>query len=429
MKTVGIVLCTVATALGVILGRMDFEAERRASGETSHALALDATRRPAGKTPSNSSWSAPAEEVVASSTETDTEPSRVEAQRERRRAPVVPAAGREDSSSSEPTSRELKTRADKLAVLIAARDFQAARDGAAQLARDTEKGPISIHDLALRLAAKARAYDRVTAHLPAAEAAPTTSPVVQKVSEALLANGVKVIAVSVEESAEGYVFKLPNGSTFAPRREDVLSVRAVERAVAPEAGGQETLDKLARVDDPVVLFVDGVQRCFRKGMPKEGLKILDRILERPDSDKVPLLFVPDADESLLNDWQLAAGRRAAPLAARTPDSDPSQPSAERAVGRPEVFDPSNSNGNYESTATAVDAESLARAGELIARARNLYQASAGKDGHEADLKAAREDLQKALGIVENLPPDDADVRKVRRQLAQLLSDIGRISPF
>jgi len=88
------------------------------------------------------------------------------------------------------------------------------------------------------------------------------------------------------------------------------------------------------------------------------------------------------------------------------------------------------SGAGESTGgEAVDPGSIAKVEGLFGQAQALYQAAAGKEGRESDLKTARERLQEALDIVETLPPGDAEVRKVRWQLGQLLSDVVRVLPF
>ena len=70
--------------------------------------------------------------------------------------------------------------------------------------------------------------------------------------------------------------------------------------------------KVSKLEHPIDIFIDGVERCYRLGLKPEGLKLLEQLLARPDSDNIPLLFVPEADESTLNDWRLAAGRVSPP---------------------------------------------------------------------------------------------------------------------
>src|SRR4029450_2716898 len=122
-------------------------------------------------------------------------------------------------------------------------------------------------------------------------------------------SGATVTGKLIGQDAQGYVVRLPSGATFAPRREDVLEAREVERETSAPAAWTDLEPKIAKLAHPIDIYVDGVERCYRLGLRKEGLQVLERLLERPDSDQVPLLFVADADEALLHDWQVAAGRR------------------------------------------------------------------------------------------------------------------------
>ena len=48
---------------------------------------------------------------------------------------------------------------------------------------------------------------------------------------------------------------------------------------------------------------------------------------------------------------------------------------------------------------------------------------------EEDLGKARDRLNWALEILETQPPDEDSVKRLRRQVATLLSDVARASPF
>ena len=292
---------------------------------------------------------------------------------------------------------QYRGRLEKLTALLSSHDFRGAEAAAKALADATARGPISVHDRALQLEAKARVFEKLVSRMPKTEAS-ASAPVTTKASEVLLSNGNRILAIAADEDAERYVFKLEGGAIFTPRREDVLEVKVVDRQISLAPGWPALQQKISRLDDAVLLFVDGVERCYRMGFRKEGLDVLDGILGRPDSDQIPLLFVPDADEAVLRDWQVAAGRR--------------PPGAGELAG-----------------GDAIDPASLAKVEQLFGQAQALYQAAAGKEGRESDLKTARERLQEALDIVETLPPGDAEVRKVRWQLGQLISDVVRALPY
>jgi len=59
----------------------------------------------------------------------------------------------------------------------------------------------------------------------------------------------------------------------------------------------------------------------------------------------------------------------------------------------------------------------------------MYQGAAGQEGKEGDLRKARDRLDRALEVLGPQPQDDDAVRKLRRQIAQLLYDVTKASPF
>ena len=73
-------------------------------------------------------------------------------------------------------------------------------------------------------------------------------------------------------------------------------------------------------------------------------------------------------------------------------------------------------------------DSRVRGTRLLGEAQALYQTAATKEGREQELAEARKRLNRAMELLEPLPPDDT-VKKLRRDLSQLLSDIVRVSPF
>ncbi len=403
MKTVGIVLCNVAIALGIVLGRMDYEREKQAENEAAAQRVFEEAPPQAVAAPRG----APARKKRTEQTLRDEDLVSLAAPEGGKDKDAARGRGSGEAASGDvaadsaidPLGKlgQYGGRLDKLAALLSSHDFRGAEAAAKALADETSRGPISVHDRALRLEAKARVFENLVSRMPKAEAS-ASEPVTVKASEVLLANGNRILAIAADEDADRYVFKLEGGAIFTPRREDVLEVRPVNRQVSLAPGWPDLQQKISRLDDAVLLFVVGVERCYRMGFRNEGLEVLDRILGLPDSDQIPLLFIPDADEAVLRDWQVAAGRR------------PS--GAGDAAG-----------------SEAVDPGSIAKVERLFGQAQALYQAAAGKDGREGDLKTARERLQEALDVVETLPPGDAEVRKVRWQLGQLLSDVVRALPF
>jgi hypothetical protein len=250
---------------------------------------------------------------------------------------------------------------------------------------------------------------RLVAAIPAAATAAGTS------SEVLLANGARIRVAEVAQKGGRQVFKLANGMIFSPPEADVLEVRSVSDQPASRPRWQDIAPRIASLTHPIDIFIAGVQPCFQNGLDREGFALLDKLLARPDADQVPLLFVPEAGADVLADWRLAAGRPA--------------PAAGAAAGRRESEEADGSPAGPGSDQAPLDPQALVQVAQLVGEARALYGSAAGKDGREGDIRAARERLDRALQILEPLPPGDESVKKLRRQIAQLLSDVSRTASF
>jgi hypothetical protein len=181
--------------------------------------------------------------------------------------------------------------------------------------------------------------------------------------------------------------------------------------------------RIARLTHPIDIFVDGVERCLRFGYRKEALRILDGLLARAESDKLPLLFFPDAGDAFARDWRIAGGR-----AGEAPGA--SVASASEAADSSTAGDPARpSAGRTEAEDGSLDPGSLAEAERLVGEARALLQAIVGKDSQTADRQAVRERLDRALVLLDALSPQHDQVKKLRREVGQLLSDASRTIPF
>lgn len=294
------------------------------------------------------------------------------------------------------------------------------------LAEETGEEAPELCDQALILAAKARVFARIVAQLPPAKASGEStgaSAEKRKLSEVSLANGNKISAIEVKEEADRYVIKLQGGGVFAPRKEDVLGVQELKEEVAVGPNWPDLERKIARIDDSILLYVEGVERSASLGFRSQGLLVLERLIARPDSDKVPLLFVPDADEDFLKDWRVVAGRRAPQrrreAAGVVTQAKPDRPDPVVEVP-PTAVTPPPSNDNV--------AAALQKAAQFFGEAQALYQSAAGEEGRSADLEKARERIHVAIEIVQGLG-DHPDARNLRVKLGQLFSDVVRASPL
>ena len=292
-------------------------------------------------------------------------------------------------------------RFEEIRKLIAEQKFAEAESLATTLAEEMQSG--SSYETAARLSAKARVFKELIGTLDETAAAPS------KVHEVQLANGNKITATEVTKKAENYVIRLANGATYSPRLEDVLAIKEQSADGFRKDEWRKLQPKLEKIDNPIDLYVKGVQKCYAVGLENEGLKLLERLLVHPDSDTIPIFFLSEGPEELVTDWRVAAGR--------LPPDARAEVATERPQTRPVLGDP-----------TGEDSNSLVRASRLLGEAGALYRNAARKEGREGELRQARARLDEALDILEALPADDS-VRKMRRQATTLLHDLIRVSPF
>jgi hypothetical protein len=402
LKTITILLSVLAIAAGMAVGWLEHEESRKAAA-TSRAdqvIAAPAVLAPASGAPERRrrSWTPGESEIVSLEGESGTPPSPV-SEPEVRNVPDRPGPGAPGESTGDP-------RLQAIALAIEKRSFTEAEKAARELAEGGDgEATAAVREAALRLAAKARVFDGLLKAIPAAPADPGAS------FEVLLANGATIRVIEVDETSARYVFKLPKGITFSPPREDVLEVRRAAGKPEARVEWKDLAARIASLGHPIDIFIGGVTPCFQNGFEKEGLALLEKLLARLDSDQVPLLFIPDAGEEALADWRLAAGR------GRTGGGAPAAV-AEKSAAQPAAEERSG-----------PDAQILVQAAELLGEAQALYRAGAGKEGREEEVRQARERLDRALEILDPLPADHETVKKLRRQLAQLLSDVSRTASF
>ena len=399
-------MCGVAVAAGAIVGWVELEDQRTHVSDVKDVTpALPGPERGKVKT---STPSAPqgAPEPLPTGTSAPGKGQDIEGSVETPGGAVSPEA-----------AAALKAELEEVSSRIQKQEFRSAGELALDLARRADAGPVRSE--ALRLAAKSRVFQKLLESVP-------SPPPAEALCEVILSNGNKIAAKEVEEQADRYVIKFATGGTFAPRKEEVLEIRRNSPQGKAESEWKSLQSRISRLDHPIDMYLDGVQRCYQLGRKREGLEILEKLLPKQESDQIPLLFIADADAAVLRDWRVAAGREApkAPQGAATSGgetlvsvSGKREPQAdEGVVEQPESRSP-------------ADPGQLVRAAQLVAEAQTLYQGAAGKEGKEGDLSAARERLDRAVDILELLPPDDESVRSLRIQLAQLLSDVVRASPF
>jgi len=405
LKTVVIILSSLAIAAGIVVGWHEHEGSRaaaraEASGAAGSSGAPGFLAPPAPPPPverKKKRWKPRDSAIVDVARPDQTAGATSEGSVEARTLP---------SPSAAPPAPGASPRLDAIAASIRKRDFAGAEKAAAALLEGDPRLSAGEKESAERLLAKARALAKLT--LPAPEGGKSTT-----LQEVLLSNGLKLEATSIEETAERCEITLPSGIRFSAPREDVLQVKPLETKVlvtsaANGTAWRELEPKLAKLEHPIDIYVQGVQRLFRMGLEKEAFDLLDRLLERQDSEVIALLFTQDGGEQSLRDWRRAAGREAAGAAA----TDASLPA-----------------GSDAAPAAGADSGALERLRELVDEARALYKGAAGKEGGVEDLKAAREKLDRALEVLDPLPASNESVKLLRREVAQLISDVSRQLPF
>jgi hypothetical protein len=425
MRNIGIIVSALSISAGILVGHSESTREARERGEEA-----------GGSNP----FSSPYGDLVAPTAKKKTSGTGAARRRPGPRdagprngeepGAADPAAGgaassREASGVAAPSAdpAQSEARLGEIERLLAGHELAAAREAAATLAASLPRSAPALRARALRLEAKARVIEELLRNIPdkgAQGKGGATSGAGGGMREVLLANGNKVVATSVEKEGDRYRIVLPNGATFSPPAEDVLEVRPYSEEKYRQGEWEKIEATVAKLENSIDLFVRGVQKAYQLGLEKEGLGLLDRLLALPDSDTIPLLFIPEASAALVEDWRVAAGRASdAEVLARTAPTT----AASRAPGAGDL-PPRAAEGLDEE----IDPNALLNASRLMGEAQALYQAAAGKEGREDDLREARKRIDRAFEILESLPATDT-VKDIRRKLSTLLSDVVRVSPF
>lgn len=336
--------------------------------------------------------------------------------------PTSGAGGAEEppqAPSTPAVNPELERRREEIRDLLSRREFEKAVRSGETLLDEATGSPGQMEEIA-RLVARARVLARF------AEALPDPRDL-SGMAEVHLANGNRIHARKIERQGDRYRIQLDRGGSLVPGKEDVLEVRPIDPETQRDREWETLEPRLARLEDPLDLYLDGVERCHELGLEEESFEILERILEMDSekTDQIPLLFVPDADEALLQDWRVAAGRLRPRLPTRTVVAS-REPPRERT---PPDAGPDPGPQEEPSPAAKLDPAELVRAAQLVEKAQGLYRGAARKEGREGELEEARELLGQALDILETQPAGEDSVRRLRRQVATLLSDVARASPF
>ncbi len=408
MRTAGVVFSVVAVLAGIFVARLEYERDQTAESTDSSFGRPTATDVPPGVERQSRSpgVTGPTGASVTGLAGDDARGEGTRPDETSADAPIV-------RSPSEP----LRKRHQLVESLIAIQQFQKAATMAGDLIGALEAEGVSPSDeifvAVRRLAARANAFRLLVDNIE--------RPETQRfVSQVFLANGNTIEVVRADRQGDRYVLELPNGISYRPRLDEVLEVREMSR----EQHRRFLLDewehlrrRLEKIEDPVELYVRGVERCYRSGLESEGLELLERLLAMPGSVKIPRRFAGAEAAAAARDWEVAAGR--APVRPR-----PTEPEASTRG--------SSRTGDNQRTRTASapesPEESLTRVRSLRDEARKLYRRGFRGEGDGRALRQARQRLEEAFTLIESLVASE-EVNSLRRELGQLLSDVVRVSPF
>ncbi len=396
MRTIGILVSALAVAAGFIVGRVEHQRELEATASAPDALdpVSAVLLKPDEPSPARESGDPGASVDLGA-----------------RRSPS-PSGEREEASDqpAKSAAEELppgfRDGYEKLREQVDAMEFEAAAEAAARLIAQLDEaniGKTKARRLVLRVAARSRSFERLIAPIKQREIGETMYQV-------LLANGNTLDAMSVEERGDRYRIQLANGIGYEPRVEEVQRVTQVDGSVVAEREWEKLAPRVRALDDPIKLYVHGVQRCFQAGLKDQGMKLLERLLDVPGSAKVPALFATEDPDAAITDWLVASGDQDPFAAARLPGAgDGSTPPRE-------------------------DVPRAAPTGNLLEDLRNLRDEAltlyrrARSDGNPRDLETARGRIDEAFDLLDGVE-STPEIDSLRRDLGQLLSDVIRVSPF
>ncbi len=409
MRTAGVVFSVVAVLAGVVVARLEYDREKTAGSVDSSLDRSADTDAARVARPSGSPGVTPPEGAGV------TPPAGDATRGEGTRPDETSAVARIVKSPSDALRRRHKI----VESLVASQQFQKAATTAGALIAALEAEGVSPSDelfvAVRRLAARANVFGLLIDNIER----PETQPLACQV---FLANGNTIEAVRADRRGDRYVLELPNGISYRPRLDEVLEVREMSR----EQHRRFLLDewnrlrrRLKKIEDPIELYVRGVERCYRSGLESEGLELLEGLLDLPGSGKIPLRFAGAKAAAAARDWEIAAGR--APMTTRPTEPVAAARGSSRTAGDQRTR-------TRSASAPQSPEEVLMRVRSLRDEARKLYRSGFRGEGDGRALREARQRLEEAFNLIESLLASE-EVDDLRQELGQLLSDVVRVSPF
>lgn len=314
--------------------------------------------------------------------------------------------GTETGPTGDP-SPEDEEKLEEIVALLEAQDFSRAAREASDLAQRS-RGHVKRR--ALQLEAKALVFSKL---LPARSEPPGVSKVV-------LSNQDSVVALEVVEEEQRYRIKRASGTMFFPARKEVVRIESVDLKSFLEEQRKRMEPRIAELKHPIDVYIRGIRKLYQIGLPDDGYRLMEKLLELPDSHYVPLAFGGEDAERLLALWRAAAGE------IEVPEEPTAVASAKKHVETPkEVVQRRPPPVPLPGDTTSPE---IGAARELIREAVILYRDAQGKEGRQDDIRTAYAKLLEAQTLLEPFAADES-ARGLMRELAQMIVDVGKAMPF
>ena len=231
-----------------------------------------------------------------------------------------------------------------------------------------------------------------------------------------LVNGNDLWAKRVARGVDTYDLELyPSGKASMARR-DINNVKEVSIASFLDGKRQRIVDAASALKEPITLYVRGVRELYSLGLENDGYKLLERVLDMPESKQVPSVFVSDPDGTLVRRWEQAAGRM---------ELEPLEAESNVEIVE-ETTSPDEPRFNDQSEITLKLREARLR----LKQAQSIYRDVVVNQTRDlTDLHQARRKLDQANQILSRLPRAHPAVETARQSARTLLQAVIKSTPL
>ncbi len=355
------------------------------------------------------------------------------------------------SSVADPQPLAVKPRPDPAMSLVVSADDEARLAALDALlvkhdfARATEDARVLVDET--RGMARARAQQVEGKARIFAALVPPESEKILEFQEVVNANRAVFVVRHLEDRFDHYRMVLVSGVVTDMKKEDVIEVRPADSKSIRKKLAKKLRQRIEKYDEPINLYLRGVRKLYRLGLRKEGLRVLNRLLEMRDGDLVLAVLAADESETLLPYWNLARGstvtalkkraERAAieaasrvavpggvPVASAIRDGDGSGDHLDRLDRASDVVDLSPSE---DAPTGPLDEAEFEKVLTRVRQADEVFLAASRANDGKSIKKAFN--LFSAEQEVLYRMPDDDRVRSLRRKVTQRIFDAYKSLPF